>query len=321
MTLDAVVGPGPFRRADLHAAGLADSAIRGALRSGELQQVCRGMYVTGRPPTGPARSFAEYVEQQAARHVLAVHGVLARLGVPAVVSHASAAVLHGLAIWDLPIDQVHLTRARPTGARRGRDLRLHAAPLPDEEVTVVRGVPVTAPARTVVDIARSTSFARAVVVADSAQRTLAATPAGLRSALRGAAGRAGVGNAVPVVEFADGRSASPGESRSRVLLHRSGIPAPELQHEVTGRDGNHLATVDFWWGGRHPVVGEFDGEIKYGRLLRPGQEPGDVVVQEKIREDLLRDLGLQVVRWTWQDLAEPAWLLERLRHRLARRHG
>lgn len=44
-----------------------------------------------------------------------------------------------------------------------------------------------------------------------------------------------------------------------------------------------------------------------------------MVTQEKIREDRLRDLGLTVVRWTWQDLVEPAHLLERLRHRLAHR--
>ena len=71
-----------------------------------------------------------------------------------------------------------------------------------------------------------------------------------------------------------------------------------------------------WWSGRRPVVGEFDGEVEYGRLLRPGQDPGDVVVQEKIREDHLRELGLDVVRWTWQDLADPQHLLARLRRRL-----
>jgi hypothetical protein len=49
-------------------------------------------------------------------------------------------------------------------------------------------------------------------------------------------------------------------------------------------------------------VGEFDGKIKYGRLLRPGQDAGEVVYAEKLREDALRDTGLSVVRWTWQDL-------------------
>lgn len=321
MTLDAVAGPGPFSRADLHAAGLADTGIRRALREGALHQVCYGMYVAGVPDTGPARTRAEHFERLAALHVLAVRGVLARLGVPAVVSHASAAVLHGIDIWDLPIDHVHLTRNRSSGARQGRDLRLHVAPLSEAEVTVVRGIAVTTPARTAVDIARSVPFAPAVVVADATLRVSTTTRSDLRDAVRRAAGRYGVADAARVVEFADGRSASPGESRSRVVLHRHGISAPDLQHEVQGRDGHHLATVDFWWGGRRPVVGEFDGEIKYGRLLQPGQEPGDVVVQEKIREDHLRELGPEVVRWTWQDLAEPRWFLDRLRRRIVRRHG
>lgn len=171
------------------------------------------------------------------------------------------------------------------------------------------------------DVARSEPFGRAVVVADAMLRCSSSTAGDLRIALRGAARRNGIAGAATVVRFADGRSASPGESLSRVLFHRAGIPAPDLQHEVVGRDGPWVATVDFWWGGRHPVVGEFDGGIKYGRLLRPGQEPGDAVVQEKIREDMLRDLGLAVVRWTWQDLAEPSYLLDRLRRRLAGRHG
>lgn len=126
-------------------------------------------------------------------------------------------------------------------------------------------------------------------------------------------------DAPAVVSYVSAAAASPGESRSRVFFGRHGIPAPTLQREVLGRDGTWLATVDFWWGGRQPVVGEFDGEAKYGRLLRPGQTSGQAVVEEEIREDRLRDLGLQVVRWMWRDLDEPRFLPERLRDRLARR--
>ncbi len=42
-------------------------------------------------------------------------------------------------------------------------------------------------------------------------------------------------------------------------------------------------------------MGEFDGRIKYGRLLRPGQEAGDAVFEEKRREDAIRDEGWKVV--------------------------
>ena len=66
------------------------------------------------------------------------------------------------------------------------------------------------------------------------------------------------------------------------------------------------------------VTGEFDGRVKYGRLLKPGQSPGDAVFAEKQREDALRDLGFQVVRWTWDDLESPAQVVDRIRRAIAR---
>ena len=56
------------------------------------------------------------------------------------------------------------------------------------------------------------------------------------------------------------------------------------------------------------------GERNTGRLLRPGQTAADAVFEEKRREDALRDLGWQIVRWIWQDLYHP----EDLRRRLER---
>ena len=64
-------------------------------------------------------------------------------------------------------------------------------------------------------------------------------------------------------------------------------------------------------------MGEFDGLVKYGRLLQPGQAPAEAVVAEKLREDALRDQDLRVVRWTWTDLSPFTPTATRLRHRLA----
>ena len=50
------------------------------------------------------------------------------------------------------------------------------------------------------------------------------------------------------------------------------------------------------------AVGEFDGEIKYGRLLKPGQSPGEVVFAEKVREDRIRATELGMARWVWDEL-------------------
>jgi hypothetical protein len=147
---------------------------------------------------------------------------------------------------------------------------------------------------------------RAVVLADAALATGKTTREALVSALLRAIGWLGSPAARRAVAFADERSESVGESRSRVAIALAGLPEPVLQWEVAG------FRTDFGWPD-HCVVGEFDGEIKYGRLLRPGQQPGDVVFAEKRREDALRAHGLEVVRWTWQDLASFTPTATRLR--------
>jgi len=78
-----------------------------------------------------------------------------------------------------------------------------------------------------------------------------------------------------------------------------GLPIPDLQVEYVLRDGS-IARCDF--GIDDIFVGEFDGLVKYRRDMRGGESPEDVVIREKIREDGLRDLDLDVRRWVWDDL-------------------
>lgn len=78
-----------------------------------------------------------------------------------------------------------------------------------------------------------------------------------------------------------------------------------------------MSRVDFGWE-RQRTLGEFDGKVKYGRLLRLGETAGDAVYREKAREDMLRDFGWEVVRWTWDDLSRPAVLADRLARAFAR---
>lgn len=100
------------------------------------------------------------------------------------------------------------------------------------------------------------------------------------------------------------------------MLSRAGLPAPSQQGEVFEPGGRRIGRVDFHFDGI--VLGEFDGRVKYGRLLKPGQSPGDAVFAEKQREDALRDLGFQVVRWIWDDLGSPRLVTERVRRAIAR---
>lgn len=275
----------------LLALGITDRELGRARRTGALSTVRRGSYVAA----PDAR-----LDRPEARHALLAAAAWPRFADGSVLSHCSAAVLHGLPLWSVPLDRVHVTRARRTGGRIGRIAHLHTAPLDVADAVEVDEFAVTSVARTVVDLARTTSFEAGVVVADAALRAGLVDREGLAASLRQAARWRGVATARRVVEFADGRSESVGESRSRVGIARAGLPPPQLQWEVR-QAGVLIARVDFGWPDVG-AVGEFDGRVKYGRLLRPGQDPGEVVFAEKRREDRLRDHGLRVARWVWEDL-------------------
>jgi hypothetical protein len=293
-------------RRNLIADGRSDEQLARLVRDREWVRVRRGAYVDGQLPAATV-----------ARHALLVAATLADLRRPAVVSHQSAAVLLGLPLWGASLDQVHVTRRPGASSQTAGTLRCHVARLRDDEVTVVGGLQVTDVARTTLDLARSLPFEPAVVTLDAALHEGLVTRELVEHRLLDIAGTRGSRHAARVVRFADGRSGSVGESRSRVLLHELGLAPSALQFRVTGADGSFLARTDFAWEEQR-VIGEFDGRVKYGRLLRPGQDAGDVVFQEKRREDAIRDEAWEVVRWTWSDLSVPATLGERVRRAQSR---
>ena len=107
------------------------------------------------------------------------------------------------------------------------------------------------------------------------------------------------------------RSESAGESVSRVRISEAGLPSPTPQLEIFDHRGRFVARLDFGCEEKR-TIGEFDGKGKYGELLRPGQMPSDAIVAEKRRENQLRDLGWQVVRWLWADLYQENVIKDRL---------
>jgi hypothetical protein len=272
------------------AAGWSDDEVRRLLRIGDLSRVRRGSYVVGSLPDEPVR-----------RHRVAITAAVEALGGGAVISHTSAAVLHGLPLWGVGLHRVHVTRARASGGRRGRIVHVHTAPLEADEIALVDGVAVTSVARTVVDVARTVPFEQGVVVLDAALALDMVEGEQLAEALLRARGWPGCPAARRAVAFAEPGAQSVGESRSRVAIQRAGLPPPVLQWEVCDAAGCSLGFADFGWP-RLRAVGEFDGEIKYGRLLKPGQSPGDVVFAEKIREDQMRATDLGMARWIWDEL-------------------
>jgi hypothetical protein len=280
-----------MHRRDLLAAGYSTSEIRSRLRAGELLRLRRGAYA-------PRSALAGRPEDQ---HVLQVRAAVREVAPGSVISHVSAAAMWGLPVWDVPMDRVHITRGRRSGARIAPRLHLHAAPLDATEVVDIGGITITSVGRTLTDVGRTVGFEQAVVIADAALHRDLITPEQMVAALDAAGRRPGVPQARRALAFARKGSHSVGESRSRVAMLRAGLPAPVLQWEVISSDGLVLGHADFGWP-QYATFGEFDGREKYGRLLRPGQSPGDAVYAEKVREDAMRDEDLRAVRWGWRDL-------------------
>lgn len=282
--------------------------LAAAHRAGKLLRLRRGAYVSadGLDPVGRQRLMIE-----AAREVLRTDAVL---------SHASAAVWWGLDVpWGILDDRVHITRGPGGGSLRPR-LATHTGPVPEGQAVVVDGMRVTTVARTTLDVARSAPFREAVALTDHVLRRHGGER--LREKVLGLAaeakGRHGVPAARRVLEFADPRAESGGESASRVVLAAAGLPRPVLQFEVYDDLGDLIGRSDFGWP-EWGTLGEFDGRVKYGELAAGRDEhPGEVVFREKIREDRLRAAGWEVVRWVYADLDRPQVLAARIRAAFAR---
>lgn len=171
---------------------------------------------------------------------------------------------------------------------------------------------VTSIARTVLDVARTLPFDAALVVADAALHRHLVTDEELAAALVRAQRWRGAPGAGRVLAFADPGSMSVGETRSRIALRDAGLPVPVLQWRVRASDGTEVAQTDFGWPELR-TVGEFDGRVRYGRSLRPGQDLAEVLFEEKRREDAVRAEDLGMVRWVWTDVDRFAPVAERLR--------
>ena len=301
--LPEVVEPVYLSR-DLRRRGLTTSDLRVMRRTGELQHVRRGAYA------------ASAVADEADAHRLLLLATMPLLADDACLSHASAALMHRLPWWADTLSRVHVTRSRTGGGRRDPLVHVHPALLEPGDRIEIDGISVTSLARTTADCLRSLPYRRAVALGDAALR-IGLSRDDLAEQLHRASRRVGVSSARRAAAFVDGRAESVGESYSRVLLHELRLPPPDLQVEVHDAWGRLVGRCDFGWA-RFRTLGEFDGKTKYGRLLREGQEAGDVVFDEKVREDELRGLGNEVVRWIDADLRSPARLRARIQRAFAR---
>lgn len=78
-----------------------------------------------------------------------------------------------------------------------------------------------------------------------------------------------------------------------------GVPKPDLQTRFPRADGLGEDIVDFDWPGLG-AFGEFDGKGKYFREeFRGDRTPQEVLWEEKVREDRVRQQRPRAARWGW----------------------
>jgi hypothetical protein len=172
------------------------------------------------------------------------------------------------------------------------------------------GVALTSVARTVVDLARVSSFRDGVVAADSALRAGKTTVAEIGDVIADCERWPGVKRARRVAAFADGSSESALESIGRAAFHEHGLPAPELQVWVGSDELGVVGRTDFLWR-KHRTIAEADGALKYA-------DPGRAIGQLN-RDAQLRDAGFDVTHFTWHEITmTPLQVVERIRAALAR---
>jgi very-short-patch-repair endonuclease len=221
----------------------------------------------------------------------------------ALVSHAAAARLHGLSPGG-PATPIDVTVVAGDRRRGRRGLGIHVVDEIDpRDRARVHGLPVTAPARTLADLAGLLPLADLERLLEEALvlRLLRASDLDEIAARR--AGRPGI----PALRRAAGRLAEPSLTRSEAerallaLLRRAGLPHPRTNVRV----GRH--EVDCLWPAARLVV-EVDG-FAFHRTRAAFE-------RDRRRDADLQAAGWRVVRVTWRQLTEEREALVALLTRL-----
>lgn len=259
---------------------------RAALRERAVWRVLRGAYAGAEEPDGPGVRLA------AARRVL-----------------PPGAVLSGrAALWVLGLDVLGRHGLLEVTLPRGRNLRprvgltYRAGLVGDEERYDLHGLLVMTPARVVVDAARRRPLVEVVGLGDAVLRSGSASPEDISDSLHRARGLRGVEAARAAVPLLDGRSESPQESWLRVTLLCGGVGAFEPQVDWYDEQGRHLGRSDLHLDG---VVLEYDGAVVHSAPPAFGRD--------RQRHNALSAAGLEVRRFTAQDVRAPERVLEVVR--------
>jgi hypothetical protein len=283
---------GYLMRHQLNDLGHSDPSIRALVKEGVLRKVRHGTYVSH-------QAWLGWTETQ--RHLVVTRSVLNKLGAGFAASHGTAAAAHGFDLYGEPLDRVHLVRLDGRSGRREAGVTYHHGTTIDDDLIEVGGLLVVRGARAVFDTCTTSGIEAGMVVTSSALHTGRVTRDELITEGQQHPHWLGARTARLTIALSDGRLESVGESRSLFMMWKNHVPRPDMQTKVQNHRGVVIARTDFEWIGSHHT-GEFDGKVKYGRLNPYSYDPGRTIVDEKEREDRIRETGRGMTRWVWADL-------------------
>lgn len=285
---------GVVSMAQLSGGGLSRRQVRTLIDGGILARAAPGVLVaTSTPDTWQRRLLV---------------AVLAA-GPSAVASHRSAAALWRLDRFRPGPPEVTV----PRGERRAPgEWRVHeSARLPSRDVNVVGAIPVTTPARTLIDVARFLPEHRLGRMVDDAVRRDLTSYEHLHQRVAELAerGRDGIGRIRSVLDERPGGAEVPDsvlEAEVRSLLMTAGLPEPTLHHPVTCDDITYV--VDLAWP-THRVGIECDG-------FRFHRTPEELDWDDR-RRTRLTLAGWSVLHTTWNVMRrDPTGLVDDVRRAL-----
>ncbi|WP_350280308.1 hypothetical protein [Kribbella sp. HUAS MG21] len=253
-------------------------AIRAALAAGTIRRIAKGVYAL---PT-------------------ALDPIVAARAQGGVVSHLSAAILHGFDVLAMP-DKPQIT------VPRGQHRRLSPV---DCELHWADDVPsdghCTGKLRTILDCVRTLPFVEGLTVADSALRLGVVDRSQLMVA---AAELRGPGSlrARRAAAAADGRAESPLESALRAILIEAGISGFEPQ--VVVRDRSFSARLDL--GNSELMIGaEAESFAHHGTRA--------ALARDCRRQVSLTVRGWRLLRFSWEDVMfDRDWVVTAFRDAIA----
>jgi very-short-patch-repair endonuclease/predicted transcriptional regulator of viral defense system len=285
----------------LYSLGYSDSQVRTRVAAGWLHRIHHGVFAVGRRPLP--------IE----RHWMAA--VLAG-GEGAVLSHWAAAQL-----WRLRRIRSQATNSRgghshppiditvPSrgGRRRRAGLVIHrVTALPPEERTLHCRIPVTTPARTLLDLATCLPRRQLERAIDEAERLNICNEEDLERIVAAHFGQAGAGVLGAVIrEHQPGSTPTRSELEERflALCRNRRLPQPEVNVPLLDY------IVDFLWPEARLVV-EVDG--------RATHDTHGAFQSDRDRDGRLAVAGYRVLRFTWWDVTRrPAVVTDRVRRLLA----